>query len=54
MAEPSETRSEEKRSGRQPEGPAHPRKGGLLETVKRTIAEFREDNLTDFAGALTY
>jgi membrane protein len=43
-----------KRSGRQPEGPAHPRKGGIFQTVKRTIAEFKEDNLTDSAAALTY
>jgi membrane protein len=45
---------EEKRSGRRPEGPAHPRKGGVVQTVKRTIAEFKEDNLTDSAAALTY
>ena len=45
---------ETKRSGRRPEGPAHARKGGIVQTVKRTIAEFREDNLTDFAAALTY
>ena len=44
----------EKRSGRRPEGPAHPRKGGVVQTVKRTVAEFKEDNLTDFAAALTY
>jgi membrane protein len=44
----------EKRMGRRPEGPAHPRKGGVVQTVKRTIAEFREDELTDRAAALTY
>jgi membrane protein len=54
MAEPPEARTEEKRSGRRPEGPAHPRKGGVVQTVKRTIAEFKEDNLTDSAAALTY
>ena len=54
MAESSEARTEEKRSGRRPGGPAHPRKGGVVQTVKRTIAEFKEDNLTDFAAALTY
>jgi membrane protein len=47
-------RAEEKRSGRRPEGPPHPRKGGVVQTVKRTIAEFREDNLSDAAAALTY
>jgi membrane protein len=43
----------EKRSMREPEGPAHPRKGGIFQTLKRTISEFKEDNLTDWA-ALTY
>ena len=43
-----------KRSGQRPEGPPHPRKGGIVQTVKRTIAEFKEDNLTDSAAALTY
>jgi len=43
-----------KRSGRQPEGPAHARKGSLLQTLKRTMTEFSEDNLTDSAAALTY
>lgn len=54
MPEPSDARTEEKRSGRRPEGPAHPRKGGIVQTVKRTIAEFKEDNLSDSAAALTY
>jgi membrane protein len=54
MAERSEAAAGERRSGRRPEGPAHPRKGGILQTVKRTIAEFKEDNLTDSAAALTY
>ena len=40
--------------GRRPEGPAHPRKGGIVQTVKRTVTEFQEDNLTDWAAALTY
>jgi hypothetical protein len=43
-----------KRSGRQPEGPAHPRKGSAMQTLKRTASEFSEDNLTDSAAALTY
>jgi membrane protein len=54
MPESSDARTEEKRSGRRPEGPAHPRKGGIVQTVKRTIAEFKEDNLSDSAAALTY
>lgn len=45
---------DEKRTGRQPEGPAHPRKGGLGQTLKRTLSEFKEDNLSDSAAALTY
>ena len=52
--ESDESRIEEKRIGRRPEGPAHPRKGGVVQTVKRTVAEFQEDNLTDWAAALTY
>ena len=43
-----------KQSGRRPEGPPHARKGGIVQTVKRTIAEFKEDNLSDSAAALTY
>jgi membrane protein len=48
------TPDQEKRMGRRPEGPAHARKGGIVQTVKRTITEFKEDNLTDWAAALTY
>jgi len=44
----------EKRSGRRPEGPPHPRESGAWPTLKRTVAEFQEDNLTDWAAALTY
>jgi membrane protein len=47
-------RDDEKRSGRRPEGPAHDRKGSLMQTLKRTMTEFSEDNLTDAAAALTY
>ena len=43
-----------KQSGRRPEGPPHARKGGIVQTVRRTIAEFKEDNLSDSAAALTY
>jgi len=44
----------EKRLAREPQGPAHERTGGTLATLKRTLAEFKEDNLTDSAAALTY
>jgi membrane protein len=43
-----------KRSGRIPEGKAHPRSGSFGQTVKRTFTEFSEDNLSDSAAALTY
>jgi membrane protein len=46
--------ADQKRSGRRPEGPAHPRKGSAFQTIKRTLTEFSEDNLTDSAAALTY
>ena len=46
--------SRAKRSGRVPEGPAHARKGSLWQTLKRTLTEFKEDELTDRAAALTY
>jgi membrane protein len=42
------------RSGRAPEGPGDVRAGGWLSTLKRTIREFKADNLTDWAAALTY
>src|SRR5579875_2262156 len=45
---------EQKRSGRRPEGPPHARKGSVFQTAKRTLSEFKEDNLTDVAAALTY
>jgi membrane protein len=45
---------EEKRSSRIPEGPAHPRKSGTGATLKRTLSEYSEDNLSDSAAALTY
>ena len=45
---------DQKRSGRRPEGPAHPREGSTVQTLKRTMTEFSEDNLTDSAAALTY
>ena len=45
----------EKRSGRRrPEGPPHARKGSMLQTAKRTLTEFKEDNLSDAAASLTY
>jgi membrane protein len=54
MTDSAEGGTDRKRSGRRPEGPVHPRKGSMLQTLKRTITEFSEDNLTDSAAALTY
>ncbi|GAA2638742.1 YihY/virulence factor BrkB family protein [Streptomyces axinellae] len=44
----------EKTSGRRPEGPPHARERTLGQTLKRTLTEFKEDNLSDSAAALTY
>jgi len=54
MSAIEERDSDEKRSGRRPEGPAHTRKGSSRQTLKRTFTEFKEDELTDRAAALTY
>lgn len=35
-------------------GPPHRARGGAFQTLKRTVTEFQEDNLTDRAAALTY
>jgi len=40
--------------GAAPESPAKLGKGSWLGVLKRTFREFREDNLTDWAAALTY
>jgi membrane protein len=37
-----------------PDSPTDLRKRSWLDTLKRTFREFREDNLTDWAAALTY
>jgi membrane protein len=54
MSETPHDGNEQKRSGRRPEGPPHARKGSLGQTLKRTITEFSEDELTDRSAALTY
>ena len=48
------TQAVPKTSARRPEGPAHARKGSFGQTLKRTLTEFKEDELTDRAAALTY
>ena len=54
MTPPTSNGDGEKRSARRPEGPAHAPKGSLVQTLKRTMTEFSEDQLTDRAAALTY
>ena len=41
-------------AAREPESPTDLPKRSYLGVLKRTVAEFREDNLTDWAAALTY
>lgn len=48
---PAESANDQKRSGRRSEGPAHARKASAVQTLKRTVTEFQEDNLTDWAAA---
>src|SRR3954467_21010 len=40
--------------GAAPEGPTDIRGRGWWAVIKRTVKEFRDDNLTDWAAALTY
>jgi membrane protein len=41
-------------TSRAPEGPTDLEKRSWLDVLKRTVSEFRDDNLTDWAAALTY
>jgi membrane protein len=54
MSETARNGGEQQLSGLRPQGPAHARKGSLAQTLKRTITEFKEDELTDRSAALTY
>jgi membrane protein len=54
MSDHDAEQSSQKRLTREPQGPAYPRTGGMTATLKRTFAEFKEDQLTDRAAALTY
>jgi len=40
--------------GREPEGPTDLKTRGWFGVLKRTVTEFKNDNLTDWAAALTY
>ncbi|HEV2752679.1 MAG TPA: YihY/virulence factor BrkB family protein [Solirubrobacteraceae bacterium] len=44
----------DRHAGDVPEGPTDLSAGGWKATLKRTVKEFQEDNLTDWAAALTY
>src|SRR4051812_32758490 len=44
----------ERRDDDRPEGPEDMSKRSWWGVLKRTVAEFREDNVTDWAAALTY
>jgi membrane protein len=57
MAEETREREQERGhrgDGRAPETPTDLKGGSWFGTLKRTIREFKEDNLTDWAAALTY
>jgi membrane protein len=52
---PTDTQSHRARRGPDaPEGPAKLSKRSFAGVLKRTVKEFKEDNLTDWAAALTY
>jgi membrane protein len=42
------------RDGQKPDKPTELDKGGIWGAIKRSVSEFKEDNLTDWAAALTY
>jgi membrane protein len=57
MASAPRTRAETRRehfNGTPPEGPADLRASSWWGVLRRTVREFRDDNLTDWAAALTY
>ena len=54
MAQRTEERRGQRGEGRAPEKPTSLETRSWLGVLKRTVKEFREDNLTDWAAALTY
>jgi membrane protein len=56
MAQRTREREQDVRrgDGQPPDRPADPKAGSWFATLKRTFREFKEDNLTDWAAALTY
>jgi membrane protein len=53
-ARSQESTSDEARDDRAPDKPTQLPRGSWWAVLKRTVKEFREDNLTDWAAALTY
>jgi membrane protein len=47
-------RGSDRDAGGTPDGPTDLKAGSWKEVLKRTVREFKEDNLTDWAAALTY
>ena len=54
MADETQMHSDCLAGGREPAGPGQISGRGWWETLKRAFKEFQEDNLTDWAAALTY
>jgi len=53
-ADPPDPPSDDRKRAGAPEGPADLNRRSWLGVLKRTIREFKEDDLTDWAAALTY
>jgi membrane protein len=53
-ARSQESAGDEARDDRAPDKPTQLQRGSWWAVLKRTVKEFREDNLTDWAAALTY
>src|SRR3954464_3259622 len=54
MAEETQQRETRGADGRAPDTPTDLEGSSWMGTLKRTVREFKEDNLTDWAAALTY
>jgi membrane protein len=54
MAENTDEPRDREGGGGAPEGPTKLGKGSWFGVLKRTVKEFKDDNLTDWAAALTY
>src|ERR671918_715777 len=54
MVDPSEARRPASATNQDPESPSDLKTRSWWGVLKRTVREFQEDNLTDWAAALTY